>query len=226
MRKSFLLFAVVLLTFSCSSVVYYPVTANAPLFQEKDEVRLSLGIRGLGGDLHAACAIGQHLALMANANIVQFSSTEFETDYKNGQRYGDLAAGYFKPLGSFFVVESYAGAGAGSSYSENLNTGVLRTSDFYKAFLQVNAGFRWKYITLGVSARESFVHAAAPRYDGIVSGQAESDLFFEPALFLGIGPEKFRINAQAGLSYAHFVNISYSPFILSLGMETRFMGKK
>lgn len=85
----------------------------------------------------------------------------------------------------------------------------------------MNTGFPWKYLILGLSARESFIHADAPRYDGIVSGQAKADLFFEPALFLGIGPEKFRINAQAGLSYAHFVNISYSPFVLSLGRETR-----
>lgn len=56
MRKSFLLFIIVTLNFCFSSVVYYSVTANSPLFQEKDVVRLSPSIRGTGEDLHAAYA--------------------------------------------------------------------------------------------------------------------------------------------------------------------------
>jgi len=226
MKNVMLFLLLVGLTFSCSSVVYYPNTANTPLFREKHEIYLSANAVPGGANLHAAYAPGKHLALLLNGSVINFAGTELETDYRSGQNYAEIAAGGFSAISSPLSVETYLGAGIGGSSSKNLNTGVLRTTGLFKAFLQLNTGFRWKYLTLGVSVRESFVHTAAPQYDGVTNGLAESDIFFEPLVFLGLGPEKFRVKAEAGLSYAHFVNLSYAPFLFSLGVETRFSLKK
>lgn len=211
-----------ILFFSCSSVTYYPNGANAPLLEAKKDLYLNASIRGMGADLRAAYALTDRIGLQFNVNAINFESTEFENDYHNGQYYAETAAGFYKPLSSVYVLEQYTGIGAGQSFSRNKSTNVLRTTDFVKAYVQFDAGFRWRFFSLGLAAREAFVYTAASRYDGIPEGIEKADLFFEPFIFLGIGPEKFRLNAEAGISLSHFAAISYAPFIFSAGFETRF----
>lgn len=222
MKSAFWLICCVLLLFSCSSALYYPGGVNAPLLKEKHDIHLNASVRGLGVDLHSAYALSDIFALQFNANAIGFESTEFGEEYKSGQYYAEVAAGFYKPLSQVFVVEQFIGLGTGQSFSRDINSGVLRTTNITKTHIQLDAGFRWPFFSLGLAAREAFIYAAPSRYDSVPEGLSKAALFFEPFIFLGIGPEKFKINAQAGLSIAHFAAMSYSPFILSAGIETRF----
>jgi hypothetical protein len=222
MKKTVLLIICLFLLASCSSVIYYPNGVNAPLLKEKDDIILSGAIKGMGIDLRSAYAMTDHFAVQFNANALNFESVELGREYRSGQYYAETAAGFYKPLSSALILEGFFGAGLGQSFSRNLDTDVLRSTDYFKIYLQLDAGFRWRFFHLGLAAKEAVVLAAAPRFDGIVAEAPKTDLFFEPFLLLGIGPEKFKFTAQAGLSVSHFSAIIYAPFIVSAGFQSKF----
>ncbi len=216
-----------LLFFSCSSFVYYPNGANAPLLTEKDEMQLALGIKGFGGDIRSAYALTNHFGVQANLNLLNIANTELGTEYRNGNYYAEAAAGFFTPVLPFLVIEAYAGGGLGRTFSHNLDNGSMRTTDYGKIYLQQDIGLRTRFVDFGIAVREAFVHAYMTKRDGVDQNVDEMDIFIEPILFLSVGPEKFKINAQAGISdgMLSWIN-SYAPFIFSLGVESRFSLKK
>ncbi len=80
-----------------------------------------------------------------------------------------------------------------------------------------------KILNLGIAFREAYVSAYLTKIDGVDQNIQGADFFFEPILFLAIGADRLKLNAQAGLSYASNASISnYPPFIFSLGLEAKF----
>ncbi len=226
MKKAVLFLFIVPLFFSCSSFIYYPNGANAPLLTEKGETRIGLAFKGFGGDIRTAYAVNDHLGVQFNANLLNVTNTELGTHYRNGNCYAEGAAGFFRPLTRRIVFEAYAGAGTGVSFSENLDSGTRRRSRYHKLYLQQNIGLKGKLIDFGLALREAYVNVYRTEYNGTGTEEYSMDLFLEPVLFLGIGFEKFRISAQAGISDSQFSWInSYPPFIVSAGIESRFTFK-
>jgi hypothetical protein len=190
---------------------------------EKNEAQIALGIKGFGGDLRSAYALTDNIGLQLNANLLNITNTELGTEYRNGNFYLESAVGYYKELVPKLVFEAYLGAGLGRSMAHNLNTGSIRTTDYSKIYLQQDIGFRSKYFDIGIAVREAYVNAYRTLRDGVDQDNESMDIFIEPILFLAVGFEKFKINAQAGISDSQFSWInSYAPFIFSLGIETRF----
>lgn len=226
MKNAIIVIVMVFLLFSCSSFVYYPNGANAPLLTHKDEVQVAAGIKGFGGDIRTAYALTDKIGVQMNANILNVDVTELGVSYLNGNYYGEAAIGFYKPISSIFVFETYAGAGTGITSSKNDDTGVTKTTNYQKFYLQQDFGLRWKFIDFGFAVREAFVNASKTKIDGVDQNITKMDLFIEPILFLALGVDKFKINAQAGFSDSQFDWItSYAPFIFSLGIETRFTFK-
>jgi len=222
MKKIILPALAVLFLFSCSSFIYYPNGVNAPLLSEKKEMQFAAGIKGFGGDIRSAFALTDHLGLQLNANILNVTNTELGTRYRNGNYYGEAAVGMFTPLRPRLVLEGYLGAGSGISFSEDLDRNSLRTTNYNKLYLQQDIGFRTRYFDAGIAVREAFVDAWRTRIDGVDQEERAMDVFIEPLIFLAVGFEKFKINAQAGLSYSQFDWINmYAPFIFSVGVESR-----
>lgn len=81
-------------------------------------------------------------------------------------------------------------------------------------YAETASGFRWRFFHLWLAAKEAVVLAATSRFDGIVSEAPKTDLFFEPFVLLGIGPEKFKFTAREDLSVSHFSAIIYAPLIV------------
>lgn len=227
MKKTLLFLISVILLFSCSSFLYYPNGVNAPLLTEKNDAQVSLGIKGFGGDIRSAYAFSNHLGVQFNANLLNVENTEtvfdVSTDYRNGNYYGEIAGGYFNEIIPKLVVEAYIGTGAGQSFSENLNNGQIRRSNYSKIYLQQDIGFHSKIIDVGLAFKEAYVNVYKTYIDGMDQNIAGSDLFFESFLFLSIGYDKFKINAQAGISQSTYASaLNYPPFILSVGFDYRF----
>ena len=57
MKNTILFVVIAALFLSCSSFVYYPNGANAPLLTQKDDVQIAVGIKGFGGDIRSAYAV-------------------------------------------------------------------------------------------------------------------------------------------------------------------------
>ncbi len=231
MRKTLLFLIPVVLLFSCSSFVYYPNGVNAPLLTEKSDTQISLGIKGFGGDIRSAYAIKDHIGIQFNANLLNVENTEtifgVSTDYRNGNYYGEIAGGYFNEIIPKLVIEAYLGSGMGQSFSKNLYSGSIRKSHYAKVYLQQDIGFHGKIIDIGIAFKEAYVNVYKNTIDGVDQGVSAGDLFFESFLFLGIGYDKFKINAQAGVSQSRNASaLNYAPFILSVGFDYRFQLNK
>lgn len=231
MKNTLVLLLVVLLLISCSSFVYYPNSVNSPLLSEKNEMKFSAGIKGFGVDLRSAYAINDQIGVQINANAINIENTEtifgVSTDYRNGNYYGEAAIGYFNEIIPRLVFEAYAGTGIGRSFSRNLDFDELRTTMYSKLYLQQDIGYKSKIFHVGIAFREAFVNAYQTKINNIDQNISAFDFFFEPVIFLALGGEKFKINAQAGVSYASRASIiNYPPFILSLGVERVFNSEK
>ena len=226
MKKTILFVVIAALFLSCSSFVYYPNGANAPLLTQKDDVQIAVGIKGFGGDIRSAYAVSDKFGIQLNANLLNVTATEFGVEYRNGNYYGEAAFGYFKEIAPRLVFETYAGVGAGitSAVSQNLATNTQTTVGYQKIYLQQDIGLNFKNLKFGLAVRE--VNASKTKIDGVDQNIQQMDVFIEPILFLAIGFEKFKINAQAGISDSQFDWItSYAPFIFSIGVEYGFIYK-
>ena len=234
MKKTVLFLIAVVLLFSCSSFVYYPNGANAPLLSEKDEIKIAAGIKGFGGDIRSAYAITDKFALQMNVNLVNVETSEprpFSDEgnekFQNGNCYAEIAGGYYKSLTPNLIFEAYLGAGRGLSFSESLESGSTRTSNYSKIYLQQDIGLKTKILNAGIALREAYVYVSKVAIDDVDQNLNGYDIFLEPILFLSLGFDKFKINAQAGYSEAQIGSMAYySPLIFSLGLEYRFLLNK
>jgi hypothetical protein len=223
MKKTLLLILVVSLFFSCSSFMYYPPAANAPLFTEKDELKVSAGLKGYAGYVRSAYSVSNHIAFQLNANLLNLKVTELSTEYLNSNLYAESAVGVYFPFAKHFVAECYLGGGLGITGANNLTNDILTLRNHGRVYLQGNIGYRSKYFEAGLVLKEALVAVYKERVNASITANQYLDSFLESLVFIAVGGEKFKVNLQAGLSYSQFSVISYAPFIISLGVETRFL---
>ncbi len=225
MKKALLLIFVVSLLFSCTSFIYYPNGANAPLLERKNDFQLGLGIKGASGYVRFAYAITDHLGVQLNINYLNINNPDAGTDRRNSNYYAEAAVGCLRPLQKNFILEGYVGYGHGGCSSIDLvevASDIIR-SNHYKIYAQVDAGFKWKYFNFGLVLREAYINVYQTQINGSVSTTPQMDFFFEPIFFMGLGFKKFKLNAQVGFSDSQFdAIIDYAPFIVSLGLEAKF----
>jgi hypothetical protein len=225
MKKALLLILVVSLLFSCTSFIYYPNGANAPLLEKKNDLQLGLGIKGASGYARSAYAITDHLGVQFNINYLNVNDPDAGTDRRNSNYYAEAAVGYLKPLQKNFILEGYVGYGHGGCSSIDLAevASDIISSNHYKIYVQVDTGFKWKYFNFGLALREAYVNVYQTRINSTISNIPQMDFFFEPIFFMGLGFKKFKLNAQVGFSDSQFnAIINYAPFVVSLGIEARF----
>jgi hypothetical protein len=188
MSKAIALVLIAFLFFSCTSFIYYPNGANAPLLQEKNELQINAKIKGLGGDIQGAWAFSDHFATQLNVNVLDVFGTEMGISHNSGQYYGEAAIGYYTHLAPRFVFEAYLGSGLGSTFSKNLDTDVLRVTNYHKVYAQVDMGFVSRNFKIGLAFREALVNAYKTKYNGVTTTDQYVDTFFEPVLFMAFKP--------------------------------------
>lgn len=197
---------------SCSTNMYVSNTVNVPLLKEKGEVKLNVD----ENDAQAAVAVTDHLGIIANGFYKKYEGKDY---FDHSGKLGEIGFGYFTPLKSNWVFETYAGLGMGSvtkkvSYTNSEN--VVMTNSFNahgaKAFIQPNIGYSTRYFDFALTPKFSFVKYTSFSYWGFSQEELKESYldnnkltkgfytFAEPALTLRAGYRFLKIQAQYGLT--------------------------
>jgi len=196
---------------NCSPSYYFPNAHNVPLLFHKGEGTLTLTLGGSeyvnsSVEGQGAYAITNNFALMTNF-CTAWGKRE---DYGSG--YGslvELGAGYFKPVSSQFVFETYAGGGPGgvTNYFEpdKLEYSKLR---FTKLFIQPAFGYKAPLFNIALSLRGVNLNYYAFQNSYLNTGgkwtyysKDPNYYLLEPALTLRGGLPNIKLQLQLGLSY-------------------------
>ncbi len=212
------------------------------MMQEQGDFRFAVGPK----DLQASYAVSDQIALLANGFLRQYSWNHdsvvvsqpppelFNEQRRNSKmRYGELAAGYFKPAGgSQFVFEMYAGVGLGKlNYEGDFSQEQKKMEvNLNRVFVQPAFGIKRDQYEIGLSTRFSSLslnqmstayfsstELIAEEIDGLDSG---AHLFAEPAITLRAGFRQMKLQAQAGFeAKLNDRTISTAPLRLSIGLH-------
>lgn len=232
----------ILISSSCSPVMYSPTTQNVPLLKQKGEVNIEAGLSSTedadGFNLKAAVAVDSSLAVAASYNTLN-GGTKNSNDTWHGQaRYFEAAVGKF---GSSergpWVYEAFLGVGYASVKNEKNPNGSLGgpkelvKGKFIKPYIQPSIGIRSKYVDFAVTPRIALVNYI---YDQVnvtdeQDAQSSNDFFkdkkstfvFEPGATLRVGFKGVKLQIQyvySSFSYDSQLG-SYNPEILSIGLN-------
>jgi hypothetical protein len=202
-----------LLSQSCTRIVYVPNMQNVPLLQEKNEVRATLGVSNFQG----AYAVTNNIGVMINGQFrnggggPESSFQWFQELAKTKSIEGGV--GYFKPFNGIGVFEIYGGGGIGSisfdEYENYLDKYSAATSRF---FIQPSVGISNKYLDIAFSLRFvslKFYNADTSEYvygSSSFNNEENVDLneldkhdytFIEPALTCRFGWKYVKFHLQA-----------------------------
>lgn len=234
-RPLIVIAAIAVLAMQSCKIMYTPNMQNVPLFQEKNEVRGTVGI----SDFQGAYAITDHVGVMLNGQYkspswtIQTGSRDYK--YESKKYLVEGGSGYFMGLGESGVFEIWGGGGAGKvtfdrSYADSTST---KMTDQYSAktarfFIQPGIGLTTKTVDFAFSLR--YVGLKFSNIDTVGYTQdvlLEEDLsnldktmysFFEPAVTLRAGKEYVKFHLQAIWSLKlNEDRLNYIPFTINFG---------
>ena len=231
----FLLF--ILISSSCSAVLYSPTTQNVPLFKEKGEVNIGAGIIYTPGesgfDVKTAVAVDSSLA-------VAFSYNSFKADSKSSTDTWDSRAKYLEAaIGKFgsakqgpWVYEAFLGLGYASIKHEKSGPKEAIQTKFIKPYIQPSFGIRSKIVDFAVTPRIAMVSYLSDRINIADKEQAVSaneffenkktSIVFEPGATLRLGVRNFKLQFQyvyTSFSYNSTSSLTYYDHIVSVGIN-------
>lgn len=200
----FLLAFVSLTTLSSCVTLYTPNMVNTPMFSNKGQVDLNLGI-GKGFNTQIAVAASDHLGLMGNALFINSNNTNSRL---HKESFAELGLGYFTKLSEEGAgrFEIYSGIGSGAT-----NDNIGSTSSFepeasckyFKFFLQPAIGFTNDYFTTSFALRFSSIAISNINYTNkkTTTGTDETLSLLEPALTLKAGGKYVKPILQIAYSF-------------------------
>lgn len=209
-----------ILLFSCTHRYYAPSGQNVPLFKEKGEVQLSGGLASSGeaggGNIQAAYAVGNNAGITADAYI---ANGENEDNGASGNGFNiSVGGGYFKPLGDYFVFETYAGFGGGNITNKYAGGGDSKVM-FIRPYIQPAIGFTSNFVDVAFAPRIAMVNYTGINRSGIGDSTQIAQLdyindhptsvYFEPGVTLRAGWKYAKLQFQ----YVWSVNLN-NPQIL------------
>ncbi len=197
--RTVFLFVLVISLNSCLSYYYVPNSHNVPLFQDKKEVRVtmggSMGENFGGAEIQGAYSLTKHIGIMANGF---FNSQGY---YSGGGYFVEIGSGYFKSFNSKIVFETYGGFGFGETTNLNI-LGAKSWVNYSRYFIQPSIAY----------ASENFDIAFSSRFCGLDFRDVD-DLYlldkeplstfsylFEPALTVRGGWQLIKFQFQIGYS--------------------------
>ena len=221
---------------SCNPKFYSPNTQNVPLISEKGETNLTLSGNGNQVEFQGAYGVSEGFALQANGGL--FIPPDLDNGNGGSGKFIELGAGYFKPLTSNLVFETYALVGMGSfenhfptTTSGNPLTKGDLSGNILRIGIQPNFGYKSNHFSAAISSR--FVNLTYNKIEGDLIFEDENQLTYlknnssnfliEPALTLRGGFEKLKLQVQYGYSF----NLSNSDFrqddsFLTVGLNFNF----
>jgi len=190
--------------------MYIANEVHAPLFTDKGEFHIAGSLGTSGVNTHIAYALTPHIGVMANGATINWGSGE-ESGHNS---YIDAGAGYFCPIGSNLIFETYGGIGKGNVtdlYYDNKSF-----SDTKLCFLQPSIGTELGKIKIGISGRMMLAESRYHRL-GVDTDIKDNVIWFavQPAVNFTTGSRIFRTTFQAGLLLTNQNDIC--PLYLSMG---------
>lgn len=213
-----IIFVLAIIILNSCAPLYVPNVVNTPMLTEEDDFNASIHLGTSGYDAQGAYAVTDNIAVMLNTSFI--SSTSDSTDNFHKHFFIETGAGYYKPIGNYFLFDTYAGYGIGKINSYQSADIFLSYANTYvhRFFIQPSFGFVSPY----------FEAALAPRTVMASVSQAnvnQTGFFFEPTLVLKTGAPNFKATAQLGLSIMlneYENSFNYQPFIFSIGLQYSF----
>ncbi len=214
---------------SCSHTYYNANTHNVPLFEEKNEFRISMtDISNIGGEFEfqGAYALTDNIGIAGNCYFTP------------GVHYFDISSGMYKPLNSNYIFETYVGAGlynqshtyTTAEYYSGLNLILpvnVGTSNLkaVRSFIQPSIGLKTEYVDIAFSPRFTSFYVFdvknninveldsgnyAEKESSILNGISnhKSYFFFDPAITLRVGWKYIKFQAQ----YSYNIPVGYNNF--------------
>lgn len=224
----YLSFIIISIVIQSCATAYIPNRVNSPLFEDKNEFKSDITLGRNGYDVQTAYSPIKGMGVMLNGC---FSSTSKDTSNNNyhSHKYAEAALGYYMPVfNNGAVFEVYAGYGMGQTQTY-YDWGILYVpgtslkADFTKMFVQPAIGINKRIISLGFASRFSLVQMNLDRIQSQYFTVNDYDLFWEPAITLGIG-KKVKFVSQMGASLPIIAlpdgyPIQPRKFMFSVGIE-------
>ena len=159
---------------SCNHYYYAPNAHNVPLFQEKNEARITIARSGgdefVGTEFQSAYSITKNIGVMFNGFFVLpgndgglgsnemgeffnpiYSSNTTNAAWGKGHLF-EFGVGYFKALNKYFVFETYGGFGWGKATNQ-YDRSSTSTVNFRRHFIQPSIGFTTEWFDIAFSTR-------------------------------------------------------------------------
>ncbi|MBI1226905.1 MAG: hypothetical protein GC192_16860 [Bacteroidetes bacterium] len=197
-----LILAISILT-ACSPKYYVPNTQHVPLLSEKGEVSLTAGGNANQAEVQVAYAVSNSLGIMGNVGF--FNPKDDGNGNGGSGRLGELGLGYFKPIGTGFIFETYGLIGFGSfeNHFPTSNNGKI-SGKLSRYGIQPSIGYKTNNFSIALSSRLSSLHYGEPNGDLVFDGMNQIDylkendafLLLEPALTIRAGLEKVKLQVQ------------------------------
>lgn len=239
---------------SCSSIIYMPNQVNAPLLQEKHELK----VNAAPSNLQAAYAVTDKFAVMVNGQYSwevfgrnTASSRGSFTMPKGGVI--EAGAGIFKKITDSrkppIVLDLFAGYGIGgfqtmsrSYYLDSTNPErkayTVRTR-FHKFFIQPGIGMVHKNVEIAFTTRFTFLSYRHPvlgsmvyqneAYDrsDLMKAASTSHFLYEPAITLRLGRPRFKWHLQVFTCTPNIFDVEYyfPPININTGITFTFSAR-
>lgn len=218
-------------SFQSCKIMYVPNNQNVPMFQEKGEVRATVGTR----NFQAAYAVSDHVGLVANGQIGSSNWSIEDANTTSQRSLVELGAGYFTKQGEQTSVEVYGGAGFGRVRFDQTSTispdfDRLYRANMAKMYLQpsvsstsenFDAGFSCRFVGLKFSGIDTTNYSYDLLEDEQINDlQRNFHMFMEPAITLRAGYKWIKVHGQVGYSLKLTeAQLNYNPIIITMGLH-------
>lgn len=218
-----ILFLTLLVT-SCG--FYIPQSADVPLINHKNDIRIDAGANRLftAGMATVSYGLTDKVAVQAYGSLGS-----------NNRYFYHGALGWYKNLENRNVMEVYVGAGNGYGYNSNHDTGTDKSGNYQVYFSQFNYGKLggesgiWD---LGFGLKAGIFHSnILTEYDPVMSGNQPSltnidnNLLIEPNFFVRIGDDHVKFSVKMSSVYIsghnNSASLPYFPLNLGVGLNIR-----
>lgn len=202
-----------------NSPVYSPPQVNSPMLDEKGKGSISMSHNlGRSRNILGSYAFSNQFAVMGGLNWFDYRRTIESVPFMGVQ--GDLAIGYYKPIGDGGLFDIYVGGGYAELDSEIVK-GPAR-----KITIQPSIGYQGNGTEVSFATRVLYIRADR----SVVlteSGKNLESIIIEPTITLSGVQEHFKAYVQLGISRSHRVSqksdlLGTRPAILYFGFQYHF----
>lgn len=216
-----------LLITSCVSV-YRPNPVNTPLLEKKGDVKAALVIQD-GLHFQSAAAIANNTAIIFNAgyDITSFKKANEDDDEKE-HFICEGGIGFFDKFSDNWLWEIYTGYGIGSfkvnkdDYDFFEHDPMDAEGNIGRFFIQPAVGYSSENFAVSFALRTCYVTILNYHSNNDVR-LSKYGYFYEPALTMKFGGEKFKVVTQMGFSKPRRSSIltgwEPEPFFGGIGFE-------